>query len=44
MSRQGADMGPVYGELEVAYREAAQRVAGFHRWLVRHRSPLARMP
>jgi hypothetical protein len=43
-SRPGADMGPVYGELEAAYREAARRVAGYHPWLVRHRSPLARLP
>lgn len=44
VSRPGADTGTVYGELEAAYREAAQRVAGYHQWLLRHRSPLARTP
>lgn len=34
-------MTTVYGELEAAYREAARRVAGYHQWLLRHRSPLA---
>ncbi|MEW2489478.1 hypothetical protein [Streptomyces sp. NPDC048411] len=38
-----ARLGPVYGEPEAAYGEAAQRVAGYHQWLVRHRR-LARPP
>ena len=41
VSRPDADMTVVYAELEAAYREAARRVAGYHQWLVRHRSPLA---
>lgn len=44
VSRPGADMATVYGELEAAYREAARRAAGYHQWLLRNRSPLARMP
>lgn len=42
VSRPGADMTTVYEELEAAYREAAQRAAGYHQWLLRNRSPLAR--
>lgn len=44
VSRPGADMGAVYGELEAAYMEAARQAAGYHEWLLRHRSPLARTP
>ncbi|MFF8915224.1 LysR family transcriptional regulator [Streptomyces sp. NPDC015032] len=44
VSRPDADMATVYGELEAAYREAAQRAAGYHQWLLRNRSPLARTP
>lgn len=44
VSRAGADTDVVYGELEAAYREAAQRAAGYHQWLLRHRSPLALTP
>ncbi|WP_392672480.1 LysR family transcriptional regulator [Streptomyces sp. LN785] len=44
VSRPGADMDPAYEELRAAYREAAQRVAGYHQWLLRNRSPLARTP
>lgn len=42
VSRPGVDTSAAYGELEAAYREAAQRAAGYHQWLVRHDSPLAR--
>ncbi|MFE7468786.1 LysR family transcriptional regulator [Streptomyces sp. NPDC057499] len=42
VSRPGADMAPVYAELEEAYREAASRTAGYHQWLLHRRSPLAR--
>lgn len=44
VSRPGADTAPVYGELEAAYREAAQRAAGYHQRLLRNRNPLARTP
>ncbi|MFD9543449.1 LysR substrate-binding domain-containing protein [Streptomyces sp. NPDC060022] len=44
VSRTGADTDVVYGELEAAYREAAQRAAGYHQWLLRNRSPLAHTP
>lgn len=42
VSRPGVDTTTVYGELEAAYREAARRAAGYHQWLLRNRSPLAR--
>ncbi|MEI7034613.1 LysR family transcriptional regulator [Streptomyces pratensis] len=42
VSRPGADVAVVYEELEAAYREAARRVSGYHEWLLRHHSPLAR--
>ncbi|GGY78260.1 small neutral protease regulatory protein [Streptomyces nitrosporeus] len=35
-------MDAAYEELEAAYREAAQRAAAYHQWLLRHHSPLAR--
>ncbi|MEU9363054.1 LysR family transcriptional regulator [Streptomyces sp. NPDC048301] len=41
VSRSGADTDPVYEELETAYRDAARRAEQYHRWLLRHRSPLA---
>ncbi|MEU2676547.1 LysR family transcriptional regulator [Streptomyces sp. NPDC007107] len=41
VSRPGADMDPVYEELERAYRDAARRAEEYHRWLLRHHSPLA---
>ncbi|MCX4674358.1 LysR family transcriptional regulator [Streptomyces sp. NBC_01433] len=44
VSRPGADTEAVYGELEAAYMEAARQAAGYHEWLLRHRSPLARTP
>ncbi|MFF1648448.1 LysR family transcriptional regulator [Streptomyces sp. NPDC058240] len=44
VSRPGTDTATVYGELEAAYREAARRAAGYHQWLLRNRSPLARTP
>jgi DNA-binding transcriptional LysR family regulator len=44
VSRPGADMTAAYAELEAAYREAAQRVAGYHQWLLRNRSPLVCTP
>ncbi|AWL40531.1 MULTISPECIES: LysR family transcriptional regulator [Streptomyces] len=40
VSRPGWDTAAVYAELEAAYREAAQRAAAYHQWLLRHRSPL----
>ncbi|WP_037879357.1 LysR family transcriptional regulator [Streptomyces sp. NTK 937] len=40
VSRPGWDTAAVYEELEAAYREAAQRAAAYHQWLLRHRSPL----
>ncbi|MFH9609925.1 LysR substrate-binding domain-containing protein [Streptomyces sp. NPDC017448] len=42
--RPGTDIGVVYAQLEDAYRDAARRASGYHEWLVRHRSPLARTP
>ncbi|MBO0915718.1 LysR family transcriptional regulator [Streptomyces laculatispora] len=42
VSRPGADTAAVYGELEAAYREAARQADGYHQWLLRNRSPLAR--
>ncbi|MCX4964741.1 LysR family transcriptional regulator [Streptomyces sp. NBC_00654] len=42
VSRPEADTEAVYGELEAAYMEAARQVTGYHEWLLRHRSPLAR--
>ncbi|ALC27587.1 MULTISPECIES: LysR family transcriptional regulator [Streptomyces] len=44
VSRPGADISVVYGELEAAYVEAARRSSGYYAWLLRHRSPLARTP
>jgi hypothetical protein len=34
----------VYLDLEAAYREAASRAAGYRQWLLRHKSPLVRVP
>ncbi len=44
VSRPGADISVVYGELEAAYVEAARRSRGYYAWLLRHRSPLTRTP
>ncbi|MBT2427058.1 LysR family transcriptional regulator [Streptomyces sp. ISL-112] len=44
VSRPETDTSVVYGELEAAYVEAARRSSGYHAWLLRHRSPLARTP
>ncbi|MFH9136401.1 LysR substrate-binding domain-containing protein [Streptomyces sp. NPDC017524] len=44
VSRPGADIAVVYAQLEDAYRDAARRAGGYHEWLLRHRSPLARTP
>jgi len=44
VSRPGVDTTAVYAELEAAYREAAQRAAGYRQWLLRHRSPLVSAP
>ncbi|GGP83264.1 small neutral protease regulatory protein [Streptomyces sindenensis] len=41
-SRPGTDIEVVYAQLEDAYRDAARRASGYHEWLLRHRSPLAR--
>ncbi|WP_329040491.1 LysR family transcriptional regulator [Streptomyces sp. NBC_00178] len=41
VSRPETDIEAVYGELEAAYRDAAGRAEEYHRWLLRHRSPLA---
>ncbi|UCA53025.1 LysR family transcriptional regulator [Streptomyces sp. WA6-1-16] len=42
VSRPGTDTEVVYAQLEDAYRDAARRASGYHEWLLRHRSPLAR--
>lgn len=39
-SHPSADTGPVYAELETAYREAALRVPAYRQWLSRSGSPL----
>ncbi|MEI5035339.1 LysR family transcriptional regulator [Streptomyces sp. S1A(2023)] len=44
VSRPGTDVAVVYAQLEDAYRDAARRAGGYHEWLLRHRSPLARTP
>lgn len=44
VSRPGTDMTAAYAELEAAYREAAQRAADYHQWLLRNRSPLVCAP
>ncbi|WP_424571173.1 LysR family transcriptional regulator [Streptomyces sp. CH-036] len=44
VSRPGTDIEVVYAQLEDAYRDAARRASGYHEWLLRHRSPLARTP
>ncbi|MFJ9620575.1 LysR substrate-binding domain-containing protein [Streptomyces sp. NPDC101181] len=44
VSRPGADVTVAYAELEAAYMDAARRASGYHEWLLRHRSPLARTP
>ncbi len=42
VSRPGTDIEVVYAQLEDAYRDAARRASGYHEWLLRRRSPLAR--
>ncbi|MGW2179385.1 LysR family transcriptional regulator [Streptomyces sp. NPDC001732] len=44
VSRPGTDTTAAYAELEAAYREAAQRAAGYHQWLLRNHSPLVCAP
>ncbi|MFD3608668.1 hypothetical protein ACFWXA_11465 [Streptomyces atroolivaceus] len=44
VSRPGTDTDAVYEELDAAYRDAARRAGDHHRWLLRHRSPLAHTP
>lgn len=44
VSRPGTAVTALYEELESAYRDAALRVAPYHAWLVRRRSPLADAP